>query len=117
MNKTNQLLDFSQIDEITKGDLKFRKELIEIFMEQIFEFIDNMNKHLSSGNLEQLARESHTAKSSAMIFGMENTGHLLKKIQLLAEEKKSGEIPQFLLQVESNFKKAHNQLNEIIKTL
>jgi len=117
MNKTNHLIDFSQIDEITCGDPKFRKELIDVFMEQIVEFTENMNKFWLAEDMELLARESHTAKSSVMIFGMENTGHLLKKIQLLAEENNIDEIPNLLQMVESDLSEAFIQLKELSKNL
>lgn len=115
MDKTNQLLDFCQIDDVTNGDPKFRKELMSIFMEQINEFIENMNGFMSVGNMERLAREAHTAKSSVLIFGMESTGHMLKEIQLLAEQNRSGEIPYLLQQVEADMKEAYTQLEELIR--
>jgi hypothetical protein len=64
-------------------------------LKQIPEFINNMKKYLDDNNMEYLAREAHTAKSSVLIFGMENTGLLLKDIQFLETERQqySTEIP------------------------
>ena len=117
MDKNNQLLNLSQINEITSEDPGFKKELIGIFLSQIPEFLKNMKLFFSEQNLEGLARESHTAKSSVLIFGMENTGMLLKQIQNLAEKENANEIPSLLKQVETDLIEAFSQLDETIKNL
>jgi len=78
-------VDFNHLDGIVNGDENFKRELIKIFLEQIPDFIKNMKMYLDNNNLENLAREAHTAKSSVLIFGMTNTGNMLKDIQLFAE--------------------------------
>jgi hypothetical protein len=50
-----------------------------------------------------------------MIFGMENTGKLLKEIQHLAETNQAGDIQHILLQVETELNQANSELNEILK--
>ena len=69
-----------------------------------------MNKYLDDNNMENLAREAHTAKSSVLIFGMEDTGLLLKDIQFLAESSNTTEIPSLI-------KKVENDLNEAKEVL
>ena len=100
---------------MTNGDESFKKELAAIFLNQIPVFIDNMKKYHAHNNLENLAREAHTAKSSAMIFGMENTGMLLKEIQFLAENNKVPEIEPALKEVEKDLLQAKTELDEILK--
>jgi len=117
MSKTSQLLDLSQIEEITATDPSLKKELISIFQCQIPEFIRNMKSFFQNGNLESLAREAHTAKSSVLIFGMQSTGNLLKDIQLLAEQNKTNELQQPLKQVEADLIVASHQLDEITQNL
>ena len=80
-------IDLNHLNSITNGDENFKKELIGIFLNQIPVFIHNMKDYLDNNKMEKLAREAHTAKSSALIFGMENTGKLLKEIQYWAENK------------------------------
>jgi hypothetical protein len=69
-----------------------------------------MKKFQDENDLESLAKEAHTAKSSVLIFGMEETGANLKKIQLLAEENQAGQIPELL-------QKAINDMQEIMGPL
>jgi HPt (histidine-containing phosphotransfer) domain-containing protein len=114
MSSNLKPIDFNHLDGIVNGDENFKKELIGIFLEQIPDFIKNMRIFLEKENSEKLAREAHTAKSSAMIFGMTNTGKLLKEIQLLAENKKTEEIIPLMEQVESEFESANVQLIEYL---
>jgi HPt (histidine-containing phosphotransfer) domain-containing protein len=115
MNSNLKTINFKHLDSIASGDESFKKELIGIFLNQIPVFIQNMKDYLDNNKMEKLAREAHTAKSSALIFGMENTGLLLKEIQLLAESKKETEIRPALEVVEMEFKQAKTELLDVLK--
>ncbi len=110
MQEQNQLVNLSQIEEISSGDPNFKNEMIGIFTSQIPTFIENINNFWNNNNLEDLAREVHTAKSSVLIFGMESTGKNLKEIQLLAENKEVEKIPDLV-------KKVLDDLNEALTYL
>ena len=113
MNNKSHTINFEHLEDLTKGDLEFKKELIEIFSCQIPVFIENLNKFYGEENWEKLAREAHTAKSSVLIFGMENTGKLLKDIQLLAENNKVAELKPALKKVISDLEAANIELQNI----
>jgi HPt (histidine-containing phosphotransfer) domain-containing protein len=115
MNSNLKTIDFSHLNSIACGDDSFKIELIGIFLEQIPVFIHNMKKYLDNNKLEKLAREAHTAKSSVLIFGMTNSGRLLKEIQLLAESKKPTDIQQALEEVEIELKQAKIELKDFLK--
>lgn len=115
MNNSLQPIDLTQLDSITGGDENFKKELIGIFLEQIPDFISNMNQFFNESNWEKLAREAHTAKSSVLIFGMTNTGQLLKDIELWAENKNPAEIGTALKQAEVELKQAETYLQKLLK--
>jgi HPt (histidine-containing phosphotransfer) domain-containing protein len=67
---------------ITEGDTESVVELIGLFLDQVPEFIENMNKFLAEGRYEELGKEAHKAKSSVMIMGMDDLGHDMKSLQL-----------------------------------
>ncbi len=96
MGNTFQHIDTSQLETLAGGDQEFMKEMAEIFLEQISEFVMNMSSFLQEKNWEKLAREAHTAKSSAMTFGMEGTGTLLKKIQLECQANNLNDVPKMV---------------------
>lgn len=115
MSSNLKIIDFNHLNSITSGDESFKKELIAIFLNQIPVFIHNMKDYLDNNKMEKLAREAHTAKSSALIFGMENTGKLLKEIQHWAENKKPTEIWPALEEVEMELLQAKTELENFLK--
>ena len=113
MSKAFQYINTEQIDAISAGDNDFKKELIDIFLEQIPEFIEKITTFHEAKNWEMLAREAHTAKSSAMTFGMDTAGQLLKDIQLQAENEELENIPELVTKVLSHLGAAVPELNEL----
>ncbi len=115
MYKDLQTIDFSSLNTIANNDKDFVKELIGIFLDQIPDFIKNLNQLFTENNLEKLGREAHTAKSSVMIFGMTNTGMLLNKIEIWAENKNIDEIGPALRIVEKDLNLAKIELTDALK--
>ncbi|MCY1719731.1 Hpt domain-containing protein [Prolixibacteraceae bacterium Z1-6] len=117
MDKHSQLIHTKQIDAISGDDTGFKIELINIFLEQIPEFISNMTNSYNEENWKVLAREAHTAKSSALTFGMDETGDLLKNIQLHTENNDLDFLPDLLTKVVDQLKTAVTELEELKKSL
>ncbi len=112
-----QHINLGYVGEIAGGDAAFKKELIQIFLDQIPTFISNMDGFLRMSDLLELAKEAHTAKSSVLIFGMEETGKLLKQIQLHAEDEEVNLIEPLFAAVKADLSEAANELNEVLKKL
>ncbi len=117
MNKHFEYVNLEYLEEISGGDDEFKKELIRIFLRQIPEFLSNMHQYFSEQENELLGKEAHTAKSSVLIFMMEETGAALKKIQLLAQSGDTEKIPQMLDDVEKAFQGASKELSSFLETL
>ena len=117
MNNSFQQINIKQLDSVSFGDNEFKKELIEIFLEQIPAFISNMKRYFAEGDLKNLAKEAHTAKSSALIFDMKNTGKSLKEIQLLSEDKVAEPLSLLIKNVEDELNDAAKQLKVILSEL
>ena len=106
----------AQVEEISGGDKNFSIELTNIFIGQIADFVQNMTDALQHKDWKKLGKEAHTAKSSAMTFGMDETGILLKKIQLQCEAGDFDPVPQMVNDAISQLKGALPEL-EKFKTL
>ncbi len=117
MGNNFQQIKIEQLDYISFGDNEFKKELIEIFLDQIPEFISNMKKFFYEGDLTNLAKEAHTAKSSVLIFGMNNTGKSLKEIQLQSENNTIEQLSSLIESVELELNDAAKQLQIILSEL
>ncbi len=117
MTNSFQQINIKQLDSVSFGDDEFKKELIEIFLEQIPLFISNIKQYFSNGDLINLAKEAHTAKSSVLIFAMVSTGKLLKEIQLLSENNDIEPLQSLIENVELELTDAANQLQIIMSEL
>jgi HPt (histidine-containing phosphotransfer) domain-containing protein len=115
----NQLnhVNLAYLQEISGGDFNFQKELIKIFLCQIPEFILNMNNYLMNQEIQNLAKEAHTAKSSVLIFMMSETGKNLKQIQILAENNQLEQIPLLMTEVENSLEEAVRELTGYLDEL
>ena len=78
--------DLSYLKEVTGGETGFMKDMINIFMEQVPEFIENMERHYANGEYIDLGKEAHKAKSSVIILGMNDLGVKMKELQILTEK-------------------------------
>lgn len=107
----------AQVEELSGGDKDFLIELVDIFLEQIDVFVSKMSDFLESKNWIELGKEAHTAKSSAMTFGMDETGVLLKNIQLQCEDNKLDEVPAMVIKAIEQLNGAVPELNEYKKSL
>ena len=112
-----QSANLDYLEEISGGDNEFKKEMIQIFLRQIPEFTSNLEKYLAEKNYSDLAKEAHTAKSSVLIFKMEETGKLLKNIQLEAEKNEIDTIPVKIQTVKEDMTNASKELAIVLKGL
>jgi len=76
-------IDLKYMESMTGGDEEIMRELIDIFIAQIPEFEENLNKHLRNGDYLALGKEAHKAKSSLLIVGMNELAKDLKTLQLM----------------------------------
>jgi HPt (histidine-containing phosphotransfer) domain-containing protein len=117
MSQNFEYVNLEYMEEISGGDSSFQKDLIQIFLSQIPEFVSNMHQFLSEKKYDLLAKEAHTAKSSVLVFMMEESGSQLKKIQLLAEEDDIEPIPELMSKVETALEGAQKELSAYMETL
>jgi HPt (histidine-containing phosphotransfer) domain-containing protein len=110
-------VQLNYLNDISGGDSQFKHDLIVIFLRQMPEFISSMEKYLAELKLEELAKEAHTAKSSVLVFEMEETARTLKKIQNLAEADAIKEIDWLIKKVKLDFDNVKNKLSDIADSL
>ncbi|MGM0376111.1 MAG: Hpt domain-containing protein, partial [Bacteroidota bacterium] len=75
------------LESIAEGDKSVIKDLISIFLEQIPEFVDGLEKGFAERQWLDVAAVAHKAKSSVISMGMEDLGNRdLKNLELMAKE-------------------------------
>lgn len=105
--------DFSYLNEVSGGDYAIMLEFIQIFKEQLPEFIQQLNEAIENKNYQSVASIAHKAKSTVSIFGMHEWATTLKQIQLDINQ---GNVPENLKQLVVDFEKdAIETIEEAIK--
>ena len=73
------------LKSITGGDTATMEEIVDIFRNQIPEFITEMKALLGSGKYHELGLLAHKAKGSVTVMGMDDTAVMLKEFELKAK--------------------------------
>ncbi len=116
--KKTKITNLEYLREITGEEPSIMKEMIELFITQMPEFLDNMKKQLAEKNYVDLGREAHKAKSSVLIVGMEEAGKALKNLQMLTETGKDVEqYPSYVKVFSEVCDAAVEELKEELKNL
>jgi len=63
-------INLNYLRTITDGEKPVIRMMMEMFTEQVPEFIQNLNRLYQAGDYIALGREAHKAKSSLQIMGM-----------------------------------------------
>ena len=80
-------VDFTRIQETSDGDSEFEIELIEMYLEDAKEHLDNIAGQVESGALEALKRTAHTLKGSSANIGAIQMQQVSLQIEGAVDEK------------------------------
>ncbi|MFV0365373.1 MAG: Hpt domain-containing protein [Mangrovibacterium sp.] len=83
---TDRFTNLEYLNEMTGGDPDFTREMIEMFLLQIEEFRGGLKEYCDAQKWKELGELAHKAKSSVLIFGMEELGWKLKDLQLKTQK-------------------------------
>lgn len=75
---------FKELKQISGED--FITELIDAFLDDAPDMIDNMSAALEAGDVESFRRNAHSLKSNANTFGATELGALAKELEFMARE-------------------------------
>ena len=108
-------LDLSYLENMSGGDKGLMKEIINIFKEQVPEFVSEMKLSLENNDLKSLASIAHKAKSSIAIIGLNNLTEEIKIFENnVIHTKETSSFKEFILHFEETCNQAIQQLEVII---
>ncbi len=114
----NIKIDLSYLENMSAGDNNLIKEMIDIFKEQVPEFISEMEMAIKNNDSKAMASVAHKAKSSAAIIGITELADFLKTLEKLASNnERTNEYPEFLKYFENISNESIKQLDKIYKEL
>lgn len=111
-------IDLTYLETLADGSTELIVELMEIFIDQVPEFIEEMNTYYLNKDWEALSAIAHKSKSSIDIVGLKDLQAKLKQLELdakegLNEEAYRGIIDEFI----STCNNAIIDAKEVIKNL
>lgn len=80
-----KITDLSYLKEMSGNDNSIIKEMIDIFLEQIPEFEEEISNHFKAKDWYELGAIAHKAKSSVRTMGMEKSGNCLEQLEHLSK--------------------------------
>ena len=104
-------INLEYLKSMTGGDEEMMQEMIDMFVAQIPEFNENLNKYLEDKDYIALGKEAHKAKSSVLILGMNELAKDLKNLQLLTNAGVEKETyPEYVKKFETQCRYATEEL-------
>ena len=118
MNESKKITNLDYLKNMAGDNNEIIAEMIEMFIDQIAEYVTNINKAIKEGNWDDLKLHVHSAKSSVAIMGMNK---LRADMQLFenavkARERKE-EYPEMFANFISQTNKGVGELKEILLRL
>jgi HPt (histidine-containing phosphotransfer) domain-containing protein len=110
--------DLNYLSTITEGNKQIMREMIEMFVVQVPEFIENLQNCYQTRQFDALGREAHKAKSSLQIMGMSDLVREMKIFQLKTMDGRDVEsypvhIRNFEIQCQGAVKELQDELNNL----
>ncbi|MCQ2229545.1 MAG: STAS domain-containing protein [Bacteroidales bacterium] len=80
-----QVIDLTYLHSISDGDRSLEDNLIEIFLQQLPEFENDLSSAYADDDFVRLAAAAHKAKSSILAMGMTACATSLKRLEMLCK--------------------------------
>lgn len=87
MEDQNQYTDLTYLNEISGGDKDFINEIVELFLNQMPQSVQEMKDAYDNDDPVKLGEVAHKAKPSAIYVGNKELETKLKTLQELKEKK------------------------------
>lgn len=90
------ILDFDRVEEATGGDHEFMRELVDLFLEDAAERLRELERAMSSQDIDQLGKCAHKLKGSSANVGADHMSHLAKTLEEKAKQSDLSEAPELI---------------------
>lgn len=87
-----RLFDLTLLEQTAMGNRDFMKKMIQMFVDQTPELMNEMQQHLSENDWEQLGAKAHKLKPSIDLMGITALKQEIRNIEYFAKNKENLEI-------------------------
>jgi len=114
MKRQEQIIDLSYVKGMAGDSMELVREMIDIFIAQVPEFLAEMRSCLEKEDWYHLGLIAHKAKSSVAVMGMKQQAMNLRELEMLAKEAKDTDRYEALIdRFEENCNQAIEELSKI----
>jgi PAS domain S-box-containing protein len=85
-DQVSDLIDFTRLNELTRGDILFQKEVISTFIEDASEYIAQIRINIIKLQPDLVAHYAHQLKGSSSMTGIYYIPQIAKNIEITAKE-------------------------------
>ena len=114
MEQPEKIIDLTYVKGMAGGSMDLVKEMIDIFIGQIPEFLSEMRSCYEKEDWYHLGLIAHKAKSSVAVMGMERQAMDLRELEKLAKEARETERYEGMIDA---FEENCNRAIEELKTI
>ncbi len=112
-NNSNNVTDLTYLKQVSNGDNDFIKEMIEVYMQQTPEAINNLEKYLKNKDWKMLRAVTHKMKPSFSFFGLKDMYEIANSMEeYSAKEIHLELLPEMIAKVKLTCDKAMIELQE-----
>lgn len=116
--QTNPNFDLSLLNEIADGSPEFMSETIALFLEQVPELLNEIDRAVASHNWDTAGASAHKLKSTIGMFGMNGSLELIQKIEHGTKKREHLEtLPELVASAKSLIGTVYSDLDQIRRNL
>lgn len=112
-----QMFDLSYLEQVFQGNKEMIHHIIKLFLDQVPEYIREMELCVERNDLLALHPLAHKAKSSITMLGLRSMEGVVRDIEKRSREHRDmEELPQLVSLVKNDCEKVRGQLSALISS-
>lgn len=116
LNQQHGLFDLSYLNQIFQGNQEMIKQIIHLFLQQVPQYITEMEACVARNDLRALHPLAHKAKSSIAMLGLRSLEAKVLRIEQNSREyREVDKLPDLVVQVRTECELANTELGRLLQ--
>ncbi|MBD2740455.1 response regulator [Coleofasciculus sp. FACHB-1120] len=107
-------VDLNRLDDITLGDMRLRKEILQAFLEDTKANLLSIKSATLSKNFDSIEHKAHQIRGASANVGVNELKFLANQLEFQSQQKNFKEVTDLVLQIEHHFQKIQSFFFEIV---
>ncbi len=113
----NKLFDLSYLQQVFQGNQEMIRQIISLFLQQVPEYISEMEACVERNDLHALHPLAHKAKSSISMLGIRSMEDIVLRIERNSKEhREMDQLPDLVGKVREECRVANQQLQQLLQS-